>query len=333
MKIYVPVLVAVSVFFVVLFLFRIPMQERAGYFEMSGSGSKFFTFQSSPKIHDWHEWWYVNFHQEEPGLDGRFLFFTHGDLNSPKNIIGIHSKIFKDSALFVSYNDIFFMEDYQSVEEATDLRMGENWIKMTNEDTTKIHVEREGEGLEVNLEMKRLATGFSKKEYIFGDEEDVFWIAPMPLAKVEGVIEYGGESLEITGWGYHDHNYGIWDEIKWIWGEMGDYRKNVSIVFIKAVLENQTKGGIIMLDGEDIVFQILYPSYELAFEESVFRENAYVPVKIAMSGEGSGYSVEITGKNMTESSEMMLYTGNVSYQGNVIHEFDNLKGFFEYSYI
>lgn len=68
------------------------------------------------------------------------------------------------------------------------------------------------------------AGGFS-----FGESGYFTWLCVMPRAKVTGTLYYNGQEHQVTGVGYHDHQWGnmkhnaTWDH--WIWGrqDFGDY--------------------------------------------------------------------------------------------------------------
>ncbi len=329
MRFHLLLIVVTSVLFFLL-LFLCEPGERAGNFTISDSGSKFALFQNSQNIQNWHEWWYVNFHERQSGIEGRFLLFTHGDMNSLRYIIGIHSSILENSKELLRSDELFLKDEYHVDQGSAVVRMGKHLLKMVDKDTLEVHIEPEDGKFELDLKLKRVTPGFSRKEGILTRPEDVFWIVPMPLAKVEGVLKYGNTTRKIEGWGYHDHNYGLWEKIRWMWGEIGNIQRNISLVFIKARIGNETKGGLIMLDSKGIVFQIPYPNFDVKIMEGVVIDDISYPTLVNITGKGMVYSVHIEAKNVTETSSIMEYSGEILYGNKVAYEFENVRGFFEY---
>lgn len=44
------------------------------------------------------------------------------------------------------------------------------------------------------------------------------YVVPALRADVSGTLTIGGTTVQITGTGYHDHNWGVWQAVTWEWG-------------------------------------------------------------------------------------------------------------------
>lgn len=44
------------------------------------------------------------------------------------------------------------------------------------------------------------------------------YVVPALRATVRGTLRFGGRTSSITGIGYHDHNWGVWQAVTWEWG-------------------------------------------------------------------------------------------------------------------
>jgi hypothetical protein len=124
----------------------------------------------------------------------------------------------------------FTEADFKASKDTCDVSVGRNTIKGDLK-TYDIHFEVKGK--RVDLKFERIVPSWRPgvgKCYFGEDLHDYFgWMVPIPYGRVSGTIEYGGKKVEVTGSGYHDHNYGnialpkIIDH--WYWGRLkiGDF--------------------------------------------------------------------------------------------------------------
>jgi predicted secreted hydrolase len=132
--------------------------------------------------------------------------------------------------------------------EACDVRIGAN----------RAHTEHPADGLPIHhLHMAEDGLVFDlrfhnetpswmpgKGETRFGSRDSFGWIVGAPRARVTGAIELDGTRHEVTGRGYHDHNWGVGDMKKiidrWHWGRL--YVEDYSLLYA-SVLTQQRQGG------------------------------------------------------------------------------------------
>ena len=99
-------------------------------------------------------------------------------------------------------------------------------------------VHMEGDGVVVELHFESLLPGWLRGngEIVigsYGDPECFGWCVAQPRAKVSGTIAYGGAVHQVSGEGYHDHNWGDFSYPKylshWHWGRI--HRPDMTLVF------------------------------------------------------------------------------------------------------
>lgn len=46
------------------------------------------------------------------------------------------------------------------------------------------------------------------------------YVVPVMAGALGGVLDVGGDAVNVTGTGYHDHNWGFWEGVSWQWGQV-----------------------------------------------------------------------------------------------------------------
>jgi predicted secreted hydrolase len=129
--------------------------------------------------------------------------------------------------------------------------------------------------------------------YFGADKTKQFsWLVAVPRATVNGTLTINGTSFNMSGTGYHDHNWGniqLFTEIKeWYWGRV--YSRNLTLIYADILLDgkyNQTAVSPVMLaTGDGIVMDgngfTLMPA---AFVPDDLTGNKY-PSRIALDFDG-----------------------------------------------
>lgn len=132
--------------------------------------------------------------------------------------------------------------------DACDVRVGANTARTEfRDDGLPIHHLRMAEdGLVFDLRFHNEVPSWmpGKGETRFGAKDSFGWMVAAPRAAVTGSIELDGVRHEVTGRGYHDHNWGVGDMKKiierWHWGRL--YVEDYSLLFA-SVLTQQRRGG------------------------------------------------------------------------------------------
>ncbi len=188
------------------------------------------------------EWWYFDAHMSD-GTAVVVVFFT---------------KFYEDSALDAApYTSILIVtpdgtpymgrnespkETFYGAKDKCKVISGPCTVE-GNLEMYSLHAE-DGD-IKVDLTYNRIFPSIRPGDgkFHFGQEHYMGWICPIPAGSVSGTLEYGGEKHQVSGTGYHDHDWGncsLSDCIyRWAWtrGHVGDY------VFSTAGLEAAEKLG------------------------------------------------------------------------------------------
>jgi len=168
------------------------------------------------------EWWYFDAHFDD-GTTAVIVFMTKSLTNyngplKPAVMITINrsdgSKIFK---VIQSSK-----KEFSSSKKQCDVNIGKNWVKG---DLKKYELHTVIEDIEVNLTFTGIVAPWRPRDgkIFFGDKKHYFaWVAPIPHGTVKGSMLYDDEIHQVTGVGYHDHNWGNLSlptvQDHWYWG-------------------------------------------------------------------------------------------------------------------
>jgi hypothetical protein len=93
----------------------------------------------------------------------------------------------------------------------------------------------------------------------YGRTDRFGWVVPAPRARVTGSVTIDGEAREVTGRGYHDHNWGVGNMPRiierWHWGRL--YTEDFSLLY--ATVRTQARFGhhesrpLMLAQGRNIV--------------------------------------------------------------------------------
>jgi len=81
------------------------------------------------------------------------------------------------------------------------------------------------------------------------------YVVPVLSGAVTGSLRVGGETIDLTGAsGYHDHNWGFWEGVRWQWGQVA--HGDLSIVFGRvfppaSVADPERTPGVLAVLGPD----------------------------------------------------------------------------------
>jgi hypothetical protein len=149
---------------------------------------------------------------------------------------------------------------------------------------------------------------------------DFGWLCYLPSAKVTGQAIINGTCYNITGNGYHDHNWMILSNTipsQWRWGTTYDTNNNISIIF--SIVGNRIfKGELAVIIGNDtIIFENLKISYsnfriKLAVSQEQFLITIF-PRSWYIHMDNGEYTADIT---INVYKTQPLYLGGKTYLVN-----------------
>ena len=184
-----------------------------------------------------YEWWYFDAHLDD-GATLVVIFMTK-DLSTPGKPLSPMIRLNLDVPGGNRYNVIqdFPATSFSARTERADVRIAGN---VFSGDLAHYEIRADVGGVRVDVTLDaeirpwRPHTGY----VVFGEEQDLefSWLPAVPQGTVRGSYEVAGVRTEISGVGYHDHNWGnvgmmsIINDWYWARGQAGPYSVIASYV-------------------------------------------------------------------------------------------------------
>jgi hypothetical protein len=169
----------------------------------------------------WIEWLYFNGRQ---GATRFYLTFLAGPrLASGRRTVGVRLQLERDGRL-TAYADSREVTD-QQLASAPDLDIGRNSVRLIGSEY-RIRLDLPAEsgrsrasgGVVVRAVPGRSLPPFTMRGasgWVSG------YVVPVMSGELDGTITVGGERIDLAGGtGYHDHNWGFWEDVRWQWGQV-----------------------------------------------------------------------------------------------------------------
>lgn len=175
---------------------------------------------------DTFEWWYFDF-IFDGGTTAVVVFYTEQNAGQAQGAPTLRTMIrvtTPDGRIHDSRKD-FPVEAYRASTEGCDVQMGPNWAEG---DLTQLKLHAEGEGIAADLTLKQGAAAWTNPTTNDIDK-GYYWFLAVPYGTVEGTLTLDGQTHEVRGNGYHDHNWGdrplanMYAEKYWGRARAGDY--------------------------------------------------------------------------------------------------------------
>lgn len=184
------------------------------------------------------EWWYFDAHLED-GSTAVIVYLT-------KPLLQRNDPLTPTLAITITRPDgqqirdlpVYLPGQFRAARDRCDVTIGPSWVRG---DLRRYELHAEGKALSADLVFTghvppwRPAAG--KWYYDEGLTGYFGWFLPIPFGHVEGTLTYDGHTRQVSGTGYHDHNWGnvgLNDVMShWYWGRahLGDY----SLIFVEMV--------------------------------------------------------------------------------------------------
>lgn len=265
------------------------------------------------------EWWYFDCILD----DGTKLVITFAPKPSEQfmhdgDLPFVHMNVtLPDGTLRMERFD-YSAEEAEFKKEGCDIKIGAHTLKGNlKEYFMKIEPQK---GCGVDLKFTSLGQSWRPGTGYFGfgdqDEQYFTWLCVMPKCKVAGTFTFNGETRVISGFGYHDHQWGninhmlAWNH--WIWARQnaGDYNilvfdlvtnkdfgfKRYPVAFIE-----DKDGNIIFENTDNARFEVI----EEYLQEQTQK---YYPKQFKYTFENGGKTVEYTVKVESEIEIKDIYS-------------------------
>ena len=209
-----------------------------------------------------YEWWYFDAHLDSGHT---LVVFFHASNPNP----GLQGKTGMEIVLlrpdgkrvqaFVPYDRSAF----SAARDRPEVTMGGNTLRVTQRDgelpVYEIDV-REKE-LRCHLTYRAEVNGWKPGTGLshFGDMGYFGWVIPCARASVKGTITDGHSTIQVTGVGYHDHNwlnFPFQSIIQyWMWGRIYSEHFTAAYAFIQCnqKVDNHTVKVLMLADGKDVI--------------------------------------------------------------------------------
>ena len=188
------------------------------------------------------EWWYFDVHTDQ----GYTIIVTLKDRDYtnmqlapvPQIKLVIESPDGDNRTINRGYPD----HAWQASTERCDVKIGDQFS--CSGSYPKYNLKAKEDDVMLDLEFIATLPGWrpgTGKDYFSPDYKKYFgWVVPQPRANVNGILKLGEKTLNVTGIGYHDHNYGTvplaGNVARWHWGRT--YADDYTIIFSTLVVGN-----------------------------------------------------------------------------------------------
>ena len=169
----------------------------------------------------WAEWLYFN----GRAGDARFyLTFIAGPrLESGLRTLGVRLQLERHGDL-TQYSQSIAVEE-GALQSAPDLDAGVNSVRLDGLDyriRLNLPAEAGGPGVTGTIVL-RATPGRSLPPFVMRGANEWMsgYVVPVMEGALSGAIRIGSETLDLSGGtGYHDHNWGFWEGVRWQWGQV-----------------------------------------------------------------------------------------------------------------
>lgn len=228
---------------------------------------------------DAFEWWYFDAQFDDGST--AVVVFSSKPLTKPRgpltpSVLIIHKPADGKRESFSIPAD---PADFSASTDTCDVRIGANWARG---DLASYQVHAEAEEIAVDLDIKREGPSWRPGAAVsyFNDAKTRYfaWVVAVPYGTVRGTISLRGETREVQGAMYHDHNWGnatLGSQIDhWYWGRahLGDY----SLIFTMMTTVKMLGHGGIKL-----------PVFYISKGDRILTDDG-LPLRLETSGEEKG---------------------------------------------
>ncbi len=169
----------------------------------------------------WIEWLYFN---GQSGSTRFYLSFLAGSrLASGMRPLNVRLQLDR-SGTMTSYSHVTEVTDEELV-SAPDISAGLNTVRLVGSDyQIKIDLPAESAGPRASGEITvRAMPGQSLPPFTMRGARGwlMGYVVPVMAGELGGTIAVGRDTIDLTGGaGYHDHNWGFWEGVRWQWGQV-----------------------------------------------------------------------------------------------------------------
>ncbi len=260
------------------------------------------------------EWWYFDAHLEGGYTLVAFFYAAYPNPGLDTGRTGVELTLLRPDGRktqkFIKYD----RSQFEASREIPDVKIGHNYMKVEYPDgdlpVYEIFLDEEDLAFHLTYSTQvkgwKPGTGYSH----FADMGHFAWVVPFPKAAVSGTVRDGDKTMEVSGVGYHDHNwlnFSFQSIIEyWMWGRVYSDNFTLSYAYIKCnkkVDEHVVKVLMVAKDEEPFISTGDYEFIQEDFEYNAKAGHSY-PNMIAIRIPGE-LDVQLDVKKLYEAESML----------------------------
>ncbi|MFW9849825.1 MAG: hypothetical protein ACFFF4_11835 [Candidatus Thorarchaeota archaeon] len=266
------------------------------------------------------EWWYFDAHLDGGYTLVAFFYAAYPNPGLDQGKIAVELTLLRPDGRKTQKLIKYKKPDFYASTEIPDVKIGPNYMKVElPEDGLPVYeIFLEDEELMFHLTYKAEVKVWQPGDgYSYFEDMGYFaWIVPFSRASVTGTVRDGDKTMEVSGIGYHDHNwldFSFQSIIEyWMWGRVYSENFTISYAFIQCneKVDSHAVKVLQVAKGEDTF--ISSGEYEFLQEDFEYNENAghSYPNKISIKIPGE-LEVTLTVDRLYEAVNMLDNFGAV----------------------
>jgi hypothetical protein len=259
------------------------------------------------------EWWYFDAHLDSGHT---LVIFFHASNPNPglTGKTGIEIVLLRPDGIRVQKFFPYKKSDFKAARDRPEVTIGGNTLRVEQPDGElpiyKIEVKEKE--LSCHLKYKAQVNGWKPGTGLshFGDLGFFGWVVPFARASVEGRITDGDQTIQVTGIGYHDHNwlnFPFQSIIKyWMWGRIYSehYTAAYACIQCNEKVNNHMIKVLMLAEGKEVILS----TGEFDFLKDDFEYNPQAkyqfPKKITINAPGT-LMTTLQMKKILEAQDML----------------------------
>ncbi len=228
------------------------------------------------------EWWYFDAH-----LNGGYTlvaFFYAANPNPGLDVgkIGVELVLLRPDGRKTQHFVKYKKSDFYASREKADVKIGQNYLEVeySQDDlpTYRIHLDEGELGFDLVYHCEvvgwKPGSGFSH----FADLGYFAWVIPFAKASVSGTVRDDDTIIEVSGVGYHDHNwlnFSFSSIIEyWMWGRIYSKTFTISYAFIQCneKVDHHVVKVLMAAKGKDVILST--GEYDFSQEDFEYSSSA-----------------------------------------------------------
>jgi hypothetical protein len=241
------------------------------------------------------EWWYFDAHLDSGHT---LVVFFHAANPNPGFMgkSGVEIVLLRPDGNRVQKFIPYPRQQFSAARDKPEVTIGPNTLRVDLQHDTlpTYQITISEQEFECSLSYKAQVNGWKPGTGLshFGDLGSFGWVVPFARAAVEGTITDGGKTLQVSGIGYHDHN---WLDFPfqsiinyWMWGRIYSERYTVSYAYIQCnqKVDNHAVKVLMLAEGQEVILstgEFDFQQNDFAYDSSA---NHHFPRQIEIIAPG-----------------------------------------------